>query len=533
MAFAKLVIIQSGRASRELIVDSEAVTIGRALDNMIALEGDQNASRYHAEIEARGDTLTIFDLESRNGTTVNDEPVQEQELHDGDLICVGGSTIIEVHLSDVPWETVQAQPAQESEAPFEASPMDAPASSIDLNARAVPSGPASNYTAAPPAPALAQASTGLSAKYIIGGILGGLLLTAIVGGILWYSSTRGCQATVRITSPQSGTVLKSAIPIRVEAEKSECVDRLIYELDGVKVASSETPPYEATLDPADISGLTPGNHVLTVTVEDAKGNRTVQPDEVVLGVERVKATDANESENTTSANGSGNQQNTQNRQSLSAAEIKEMTDRLMKELSPKREYTLDRELLHQIEARTADYASPGFYSRARPFRDVINDSFVNQQGLEKPVGFILAMSRSNFSLSSSSANDSAQGLGLWRVPQALAQTAGYTGQCGTLTLADKDQKCAAIVAAAYMKALEVDLFGGDIIYAVACFGMDPKAAAQWRDQLQPDRRDVWNVIKSPDQRDRIVRFLAAGIVGENPQRFGLDTDTPLSNLYPK
>ena len=534
VSFAKLVIIQPGHASRELVVDTDVVTVGRAFDNLIALESDSNVSRYHAEIEASRDTFTIFDLDSRNGTTVNDEPVKERRLHDEDLICLGGSTIIEFHLSDVPWDAVESQVAPEGEMRLAGSEAAAPqVSAVDINAPAAPSVSPSSYVAAPQMPPVAPASTGLSARYIVGGILGGLLLTGIVGGILWYSSSRGCRATVRFTNPQSGAVLKSAIPIRVEAENTDCVDRVIYELDGVKVASSEIAPYEATLDPADISGLTPGNHVLTVTVEDAKGNRTVQPDEVVLGFETAKALDPKETEDKSSSNDSGDRQNALQGQRLSAVEIKEMTDRLLKELSPKREYTLDRELLHQIDARTAEYASAGFYSRARPFRDVINDSFVNQQGLEKPVGFILAMSRSNFSVSLSSPNDTSQGLGLWRVPQTLAQSAGYTGQCGTLTLADKDQKCSAIVAAAYLKALEVDLFGGDILYAVACFGMDPKAAAQWRDQLPPDRRDVWNVIKSSEQRDRAARFLAAGIVAENPQRFGLETETPLSNLYPK
>jgi hypothetical protein len=190
-------------------------------------------------------------------------------------------------------------------------------------------------------------------------------------------------------------------------------------------------------------------------------------------------------------------------------------------------------LLHQIEARTTEYASAGFYSRARLFRDVVNDSFVNEQGLEEPLGFILAMSRSKFLLSADGSSGSEPGEGLWRFPPSLAQSAGYIGRCGTSTLSDKDQKCAALVAAAYTKALEVDLFGGDVLYAVACFGMDPKAAAQWRDQLPPDRRDLWNVIKSPEQRESVVRFLAAGIVGENPQRFGLESETPLSNLYPK
>jgi hypothetical protein len=150
----------------------------------------------------------------------------------------------------------------------------------------------------------------------------------------------------------------------------------------------------------------------------------------------------------------------------------------------------------------------------------------------------MAMSRSTFSLSRRGSNSvssgaSAQGEGLWQVPLPLAQSTGYIGRCGMLTLSDQNQKCAAIVAAAYMKALAVDLFGGDSLYAVACWGMTPKEAAQFRDQLPADRRDLWKVINSAQQRERLTRFFAAGIVGENPQKFGLTMDSPLSNLYPK
>ena len=339
---------------------------------------------------------------------------------------------------------------------------------------------------------------------------------------------------MRIVSPQTGTTIKEPIAIRVdfEAEETKCIDRVIYQLDGTKIATSEIAPYQAMLDPADISGLTPGNHVLTATVEDDKGNRTVQPDEVVLGFEvaKIKSPESNEGPGPSSPGSSG-QQNSEQRQSLSTTDIKQMSENLIKELS-RREYILDREMLHQIEARTPDYVAAGFYNRARVFRDVINDSFINENGLEPPLGYILAMSRSNFNLSPTRPANT-QGDGLWRVPLALAQSAGYLGRCGTATLTDQNQKCAALVAAAYMKSLEVDLFGGDPLYGVVCFGMTTKEAAQWRDTLPADRRDLWKVINSAEQRERLTRFFAAGIVGENPQQFGLTNDSPLSNLYPK
>src|SRR5438045_478496 len=127
MPFAKLVIIQPGHPSRELKVETDLVTVGRALDNMIALEDDSNVSRYHAEIESRSGDFWVADLGSRNGTTVNDQAIDlERQLEDGDLICVGGSTMIEFHLSETPWEAPEDVPAESI--PRAAQP-DAPASS--------------------------------------------------------------------------------------------------------------------------------------------------------------------------------------------------------------------------------------------------------------------------------------------------------------------------------------------------------------------------------------------------------------------
>lgn len=533
MSFAKLIVIQPGHATREVLFDSGIVAIGRALDNSIPLEDDSNVSRYHAEIEKRADGFWVADLGSSNGTTVNDLPVEfEEALSDGDLIGIGGSTIIEFHLSDVPWTAQRNR----TESPAEPPPVAAPSPeqpTVNAPDLSRVEGAVASTPATPQPPTVAPPSSGLSPLLLIGAIGGGLLLTGVVAAIFLIGRTGGCKASVRIVSPQNGTAVKGPLSIRVEAEQTECIDRVIYQLDGVKVASSEIAPYQAMLDPADITGLTPGNHVLTVTVEDDKGNRSIQPDEVVLGFEVAQTIASDSNKTTDSTSGSDESSNRETRRSLSAADIKDMCERLAREVSKKEGYIFDRELLHQIEARTGEYVVAGFHSRARPFRDVINDSFINEQGLDPPLGYLVAMSRSNFSLAPDRSGGPSQGEGLWRIPLPLARDAGYLGRCGTATLSDQNQKCAAMVAAAYTKALVVDLFAGDTLYAVACFGMTTQEAAQWRDHLPADRRDLWKVINSAEQRERLVRFFAAGIVGENPQQFGLMTDTPLSSLYPK
>ena len=50
-------------------------------------------SRQHAEITWDGQVAVLVDLQSTNGTTVNDEPVENWMLADGDVITLGHSSI--------------------------------------------------------------------------------------------------------------------------------------------------------------------------------------------------------------------------------------------------------------------------------------------------------------------------------------------------------------------------------------------------------------------------------------------------------
>jgi hypothetical protein len=113
----------------------------------------------------------------------------------------------------------------------------------------------------------------------------------------------------------------------------------------------------------------------------------------------------------------------------------------------------------------------------------------------------------------------------------FAAANGYNGQCGTQSLSDPSQSCAAKASAIYMKALVFGVFDGDVIYSVAAFGKSPADAGTWKATLPANRADIWNSIKTQQERDQVVRFIAAGIVAENPQKFGLTKDRPLSELY--
>jgi hypothetical protein len=87
----------------------------------------------------------------------------------------------------------------------------------------------------------------------------------------------------------------------------------------------------------------------------------------------------------------------------------------------------------------------------------------------------------------------------------------------------------------------LDLFEREnFMYAVACYGMTLDEAGKVKAELEQKdpgaqlRFDFWKMknagVVKGDQVERVARFFAAGIVAENPQRFGLQ-DRPLSSLY--
>ena len=65
-----------------------ANVIGRGQDAQFRLP-DTGVSRRHLEIRWDGQVALLSDLNSTNGTTVNNAPVQEWQLADGDVIRLG------------------------------------------------------------------------------------------------------------------------------------------------------------------------------------------------------------------------------------------------------------------------------------------------------------------------------------------------------------------------------------------------------------------------------------------------------------
>lgn len=497
---AKLVVTSPGRREREVEI-GQAASVGRAPDNTICLDGDVNVSRYHAVIERRGADFWLIDLGSRNGTTVNGVPVTaEHRLRDGDVIATGQtSTLIFRQAADQP----PPQPSsQETSLPADAAAM-APVAETDTT------------QPPPPAPGLP-----LPLK-IAGGVLA-LGLLAVIGVVVYSKvANSSCESRAVITHPLSGATIEGPTEVRVRVEDADCISRIIFAVNGEEFASSEKSPFSVMLDPEEVANAHDGPNVLSVIVVDKKGGKKQQSDiRIAFNFNSEPGpTPTPPVDGPTPVGPAGDN-------------IEALAQALASQLSGKSGYVFDREFLDRIRRYTNEYRQSGLTNRVRPNRLNINKAF-DSQGLNKLLGYVLAMSRSKFN-----ENETRDGLGMWQVPLAVAQARGYIKQ-GETEAVFKDPQRGPEIAAQYTKDL-MNLFQrDDFMYAISCYGMPADQVGPFSSQINGTdaaaRRDFWRMVKSgiikPDQADRVARFFAAGIVGENPKAFGLTAEQPLSSMF--
>jgi len=219
---------------------------------------------------------------------------------------------------------------------------------------------------------------------------------------------------------------------------------------------------------------------------------------------------------------------------VEAGEITVMASNLAVQISQKSGYEFGPEFIELIRARSHEYASAKALLSARQYRREINKSF-HDEGLHPFIGYVLAMSRSKFDPGLSD-----KGIGVWQIPVSVARSQGYLGSTENSAKL-KVPEVSAQIAASYTRQLLSAFEPEDFMYAIGCFGMSLQEAGQLQARLltaMPDvknRRDIKKAIQanvlSGEQVDNIARFFAAGIVGENPQKFGLADSQRLSSLY--
>ena len=103
---AKLSLMFENKLVKEVPIGSRPVTIGRSPDNDLPVD-NLAVSNYHARVYYEAGRLVVEDLDSLNGTFVNDLRVERATLHDGDSIWIGKHHIKVDATADaaIPWDT--------------------------------------------------------------------------------------------------------------------------------------------------------------------------------------------------------------------------------------------------------------------------------------------------------------------------------------------------------------------------------------------------------------------------------------------
>ena len=84
-----LLVVQRGpSAGSRFLLDADVVGAGRHPESEIFLD-DVTVSRRHAEFRRTGNTFTVSDVGSLNGTYVNRDRIDSVELSDGDEVQIG------------------------------------------------------------------------------------------------------------------------------------------------------------------------------------------------------------------------------------------------------------------------------------------------------------------------------------------------------------------------------------------------------------------------------------------------------------
>ena len=439
----------------ELNLFKGVTTIGRTSDNFISFPEDTNVSRYHAEIESRGDDFYIIDLDSSNGTTVGGARVSgERLLKNGDRIVFGGTSRIEFSIEKESSITPVIDAADE-QTDDEDEYIEEQEAEIAEDA---------------------EKTSQMPKVLVIAAVTCGLAVVCVVGAVIYFYTRPApkCEATAVISRPETGDVLKSETPIEVKFENAGCVSRAVFVLDNeLVIDSTDAGSVSSMIDPREFPELADGlNHSLKLILEDEEGNQIGTPSEVLLAFETL-ATPTPKPEGTPEPNATPKP--VEPKREISLLDTQEMAKRLVKQFAGGTEYRFNKQFLQEVQKRTAEYKIEGYSQKAAAYRDTINEAFIKEQNIDPPLGFVLAMSRSKFVPVNENGNE-----GLWRISKELVTTNAYDGTCEDKDLTEPTQRCAAIATSVYLKAIANNIFENDFVYSVAAFGMPPLEASRWK-----------------------------------------------------
>ena len=88
----KLVLMLKNTEIKTIETDKETITIGRSNNNDIHIN-NLGVSKAHAKITRQNGSYVIEDLNSTNGTLLNNEPITKAGLTGKDVVTIGKHTL--------------------------------------------------------------------------------------------------------------------------------------------------------------------------------------------------------------------------------------------------------------------------------------------------------------------------------------------------------------------------------------------------------------------------------------------------------
>lgn len=180
---AKLVILNQGMTGRLFDLNVERTTVGRVDDNTFQI-ADASVSSHHAEIILRGDDIVIKDLNSTNGTFINNEKVTETVLKPGQTLRFGQ---VELKIDDGKSVTGPSAPAyapSPAPAPAPAAPKKQTEGSTMVMTRGVSLSELEQGGTRPPGfdtnTAFSKKRNKVNTYFLIGGIVVGIIIIGLI-----------------------------------------------------------------------------------------------------------------------------------------------------------------------------------------------------------------------------------------------------------------------------------------------------------------------------------------------------------------
>lgn len=179
MSELRLKFVDQDGIDRSVAVETDEFVLGRQPGSDLVLPFP-GVSREHAMIERSGPDFIIRDLGSSFGTKVNGIPVVGlKPLHNGDVIDVGDSVMLEVEIAAAAAFTQEPKPAAPE------------ASAAAISTATSESTPAASSSAPVPAPAAAAAGGSNMIWLAVLAPLTAVFLLAFIGGGLYLWNTSG------------------------------------------------------------------------------------------------------------------------------------------------------------------------------------------------------------------------------------------------------------------------------------------------------------------------------------------------------